>query len=88
MKKNERRHTSHTNAEKVMAILTKVNEIYATIHRLVKVHLAGIVLKNHRHTSIEANCYSFVLLEKNGHTCPKIRKSKNDLCTCTIMYVL
>jgi hypothetical protein len=36
MKKNEKKCTSHISVEKVLAILTKVNEVYATIHRLVK----------------------------------------------------
>jgi len=33
---NEKRCTSHINVKKILAILTKVNEVYATIHRLVK----------------------------------------------------
>jgi len=81
MKKNEKKCTSHTSVEKVLAILTKVNKAYATIHRLVKAHLAGIVLKNHKHISIETNCYPFTFLEKNNHIDPKIKKLKNDLCT-------
>jgi hypothetical protein len=74
MKKNDKRCTSHTNVEKVLAIFTKVNEVYVAIHRLVKAHLVGIVLKNHRHVSIETNCYPSTLLEKNNHTYPKIKK--------------
>jgi hypothetical protein len=68
MKKNEKRCTSF---EKVMAMFIKLNEVYATIHKLVKVQLVGIVLKNHRHTFVEPNCHPFALLEKNGHIDPK-----------------
>ncbi len=74
MKKNEKKCTSHISVEKVLAILTKVNEVYATIHRLVKAHLVGIVLKNHSHISIETNCYPSTFFEKNDHTHPKIKK--------------
>jgi hypothetical protein len=71
MKKNEKRCTLHTNFEKVMAMFIKLNEVYATIHKLVKVQLVGIVLKNHRHTFVEPNCHPFALLEKNGYIDPK-----------------
>jgi len=46
MKKNEKRCTLHTNFKIVMAMFTKLNEVYATIHKLVKAQLVEIVLKN------------------------------------------
>jgi len=53
-------------------MFTKFNEVYATIHKLVKTQLAKIVLKNHRHAFVELNCHPFALFEKNGHTNLKI----------------
>ncbi len=88
MKINENICTSHIIVEKVWAILTKMNEIYATICRLVKAHLAGIVLKNHSHVFIETNCYPSTFLEKNDHTYPIFYLFLNDLCTHTITHLL
>jgi hypothetical protein len=81
MKKNEKRCTLHISFEKVMAMFTKLNEVYVAIHKLVKVHLAKIVLKNHRHAYVEADCHLSTLHEKNDHIDPKIKKPDNDLCT-------
>jgi hypothetical protein len=69
MKKNEKRCTLHISSKKVMAMFTKLNEVYVAIHKLVKSHLVGIVLKNHKHIYVEANCY------------PKIKNPNNDVCT-------
>ncbi len=79
MKNNEKICTSHISVEKVLAIFTKVNKVYATIRRPVKAHLVGIVLNNHRHISIETNCYPSTFLKKNDHTDPKIKKLKKWL---------
>ncbi len=65
--------TLHIRFEKVMVMFTQLNEVYVAIHKLVKVHLAMIVLKNHRHVYVEANCHLSTLLEKNGHIDPKIK---------------
>jgi len=74
MKKNEKRCTLHTSFEKVMAMFIKLNEVYATIHKLVKVQLVKIVLKNHRHTFVELDCHPSTLSEKNSHIDPKIKQ--------------
>jgi hypothetical protein len=81
MKKNEKRCTLHICFEKVMAMFTKLNEVYAAIHKLVKAHLTKIVLKNHRHAYVEVDCHLSTFLEKNDHINPKVKKSNNDLCT-------
>jgi hypothetical protein len=81
MKKNDKRCTLHTSSKKVMVVFTKLNEVYVAIHKLVKEHLAGIVLKNHRHAYVEVDCHPSTLLENNDHINPKIKKLDNDLCT-------
>jgi len=88
MKKNEKRCTLHTNFKIVMAMFTKLNEVYATIHKLVKTQLVKIFLKNHRHTFVEPNCHPFALFEKNGHTDLKIEKPNNDLYTHTPTHIV
>ncbi len=88
MKKNEKRCTLHTSFEKVMVMFIKLNEVYATIHKLIKVQLARIVLRNHRHTFVEPNCHPSALIENNGHTNPKLKKPNNDLCTHIATHLL
>jgi hypothetical protein len=83
MKKNEKRCTLHTSFKIVMAMFTNLNEVYATIHKLVKAQLVEIVLKNPKNTFVEPDCHPFALFEKNGHMDPKIEKPNNDLCTHT-----
>jgi hypothetical protein len=56
-----------------MAMSIKLNEVYATIHKLVKVQLARIVLKNHRHNVVEHDYHPSTLIEKNSHIDPKIK---------------
>jgi hypothetical protein len=88
MKKNEKRCTLYTSLKIVMIMFTNLNEVYATIHKLVKAQLVEIILKNLKNTFVEPDCHPFALFEKNGHTDPKIEKPDNDLCTHTPTHLL